>query len=474
MRKVECGRLNAECGMGNGGGSISDFGFRISDLSQVALLVGVALIAGGLAARSAHAQSRALQDHMAACAVEVRNVLADGSGAHTGSGVLVNVVVARYVVTNHHVACAAAGRLELRLADGRTVGATVVAADPVMDLAVLAPAAAVRGGATLGCLDLRARYWIAGFGGAPYGRLHFHATRLTCVAGLGTGRWSWCRCAGPVCSGDSGAGVFNAAGEVVGVMWGTTPTYSIGTLGRPFEELLTRVAYGGARREALGAHGPQPTAHSSQPVPCQYCEGPACARPVQIGVAPRVIYYTPPATPQPAQPANPPASSLQPPASPPCDCDARLAAIDARLAALEGREPPDLAPYVHESELPALVPPPPDLSGVATKAELERQAAAAAQTERSLVDKVKDLAGKVKAAGAVVAAAGGEAAAGGGGLLAGWGYGAQLAAILGIGGAPALAVAAAGTIAYRRLKRRIARRTSPTASSGGSSTGTFR
>lgn len=423
-----------------------------SNLSALLFVAGLALLLSGLASQAlASSLAQATQDRLAGYAVQVRNRQANGD-CHTGSGVLVDAGGVCYVATNHHVAAKPRGALELTFADGRRSVGTIVADDPEMDVVIIRPAADVRGGAPLGCFTGRGRYWIAGFGGAEFGRLHFHETTMARLAGLGRGRWSWSHTHGNICPGDSGAGVFNEQLECVGVMWGTEQAraISIGTLGRPFEELFLRLQY--------------------VPQQWQSVDCPTCVRPAMPFAPPQppVIYYQapaqPPAAAPPAAAATEPAAPASEPAVTPCDCSARLAALDKRIAALENapRPAPDVGGLATKTEVAALAE-----QVTQTAAASTAIAETAAADKATVLDRLKSVAAKVQQVAVVAKGAKEAAAAGSAGLFAGWGIGLQLAAILGF---PPAVAGVGGLILYRVLRKRLGargRRADPFQSAGG-------
>jgi hypothetical protein len=51
------------------------------------------------------------------------------------------------------------------------------------------------------------------------------------TSGQGSGAWDWMAISGMARQGDSGGPIFNEAGELVGVLWGTSPDPSMGIVG---------------------------------------------------------------------------------------------------------------------------------------------------------------------------------------------------------------------------------------------------
>lgn len=279
-------------------------------------------------------QSQQLQDWMYLCAVKVH--AADGAG----SGVLLDIGGVRYVATNAHVA-GMVQRARLTFCNGHVCAGRVVAVDRKMDVCVIVPESEIKYGAKLGCFDAKGQYYSAGFGGRgqPYGRLHFHIGRVTRVSGLGNGRWSWTEVGCRICPGDSGSGVYNEAGEVVGVFWGCDHNTSIGTFGAPFAEVFNKLAYKEQQYGGVCGPGGCPTCPQYQP-------------PIVQGPADGIIYYQPrpeqPGADSPIQPAPVPDDSpIQQEPQPDSDqwvsISERVDAIDKRLTEIE-KQGPTLGP----------------------------------------------------------------------------------------------------------------------------------
>lgn len=164
-------------------------------------------------------------DNLAAVAAEVSpsivTVLIDGANASSlGSGVILRPD--GLVLTNNHVV-AAGGTVSVRLADGRTVPAPVVATDPTHDLA-LVQATGVSGltPATFGSdTDVAVGDTVLAFG-APLG------LEGTVTAGIvsavdrdvdagGEGLSGLLQTDAPINSGNSGGALVDMSGDVVGI-----------------------------------------------------------------------------------------------------------------------------------------------------------------------------------------------------------------------------------------------------------------
>lgn len=166
----------------------------------------------------------------------------DGTSFY-GSGVHVLYGGSTYVVTNYHVISEAGANGTIYAmpdADTKLV-ATVDEVDTLYDVAVL-EVEGLTGGATVVKFSPGKTYHSAGFRGD--GVRHSHRLFPKLWRGQkpreGSGRWSWVTFDAPVCKGDSGGGVFNEAGEVVGVVWGSYSDESWATVGNPFRAALDK------------------------------------------------------------------------------------------------------------------------------------------------------------------------------------------------------------------------------------------
>jgi S1-C subfamily serine protease len=185
----------------------------------------------------------ALHSTIARYSVRVRTPLADDKIAY-GSGVVLGDANRPLIVTNYHVvenALPAPRTIAVRPSgwDG-WVEAAVVAVDTQMDLAALVAARPLATATTAAKFDERATYTLAGFG--VEGKFHTHTIKPVQWTGLGPvggSTWSWVIFDAPCCHGDSGGGIFNSRGEVVGVVWGSDGK-AHATCGRPFREIIKR------------------------------------------------------------------------------------------------------------------------------------------------------------------------------------------------------------------------------------------
>jgi hypothetical protein len=282
-----------------------------------------------IVAAAAQAQSPALQERMTKYAVRVETI--DGTAAEggvytgQGSGVAVNANGVALIATNHHVIRESRGPITITYRDGGQDTAHVVAADADRDVAILAPTRPLYSAAPLADADDDEQiYYLAGFplNGQlrilPLPRLPYGATLPVQFALFQA----------PVEQGESGGGIYNSRGQVVGVIWGCNADGARGTVGQPFREMI---------------------AAAGEPVQLtQYTCGPSgCRQPAIVGgpAFPRIRAALQPGrpavrtTPPPAAasaPACAPAS--QRPARPPaCDCRARLAAIEAELTTVRSQ-----------------------------------------------------------------------------------------------------------------------------------------
>ncbi|WP_428303888.1 S1C family serine protease [Lacipirellula sp.] len=417
------------------------------------LLWGVLLVAAGVAAKC-----RAAGELPASCRIQVRTDERSPEGYQLnslGSGTLVDVrpatatrEAAGLILTCHHV-IAGAREIVIEFPNGQTHGALVVQSNEAADLAVLAiknPKVAPVPLAT--SFQPGDELIVAGYGGeglwrAARGRtlINDNVSQVNLVVGT------------PVRSGDSGGPALNARGQLVGVVWGCNFQQGVTyvTSGRPLNVMLTQF--------------------------CQPCNpggsvcGPGgCPGTTQGGIfqgnggglfqgngGGRLIQG---ADPIPTGPA------AQQPAAAACECPPKLDAIDKRLGSIESslgtfakrdelanylrrdeaaQHTPDLSGYVKTSELPA----PPDLSNVATRDDVAAIAKQADAEDKTLLEKIKGVAGVAE--GAAAAAASGQV-----GLLQGIGVGKMLAVALGVSGPVGLGIAVAGGLVGRMLKKRLA------------------
>lgn len=207
-------------------------------LAVLALLWGGCTMA--VFAQPVEAQS-SVRARMIAATVRVYCDLPGGARGF-GSGVLVDYQQRGYVVTNHHVVDGRRGLPSYSHAGGSWRLANVLATDATMDLAVLDAGPHTTGAAQPAEFVASARYTGCGFAGD--GKWHAHPLAPADWTGIGRGKYSWVEFRGTNCQGDSGGPIFDAAGRVIGVMWGGGPGSPtvIATVGIPFREILAKAA----------------------------------------------------------------------------------------------------------------------------------------------------------------------------------------------------------------------------------------
>lgn len=136
-----------------------------------------------------------------------------------GSGVIVDAT--GYVITNNHV-IEGAGRIEVKLSDGRTIDrVTLVGADPLMDLAVLKIEADKLSAATWGnSSELQVGDWVLAIG-SPYGLDHTVTAGIISAkqrrVGSGDRALEFLQTDAAVNPGNSGGPLVNLQGQVVGI-----------------------------------------------------------------------------------------------------------------------------------------------------------------------------------------------------------------------------------------------------------------
>lgn len=202
------------------------------------------LIAFLLLVSSASAQSTQVLETMRAYSVRVG---ADGLTDEgevcwdLGSGVMVDAEGGPLVVSCYHVLghVAPNGKTWYVMGDENKY-TTVIATDSVMDLAVLDARAEIKGGAQIAKFMPNQVYYMAGF--KNDNAYHVHTLRHIGYRDVlgGKSQWQWPLCTGQACQGDSGGGVFDASGHVVGVVWGAPPRQSLITAGEPFRRVIAK------------------------------------------------------------------------------------------------------------------------------------------------------------------------------------------------------------------------------------------
>jgi len=148
-----------------------------------------------------------------------------GRTTSKGSGVAVDWRGRCVVLTAYHVV-RDARQVTVRFSDGKVVGATVMATDSTWDLAILAPAEAFSGSAEMASgkaavPTIGQRLESCGYG--PDDRLAANVGTVQRFAQpqAQVSVTDWMIIGGYARGGDSGGPVFNTAGQVVGILWGS-------------------------------------------------------------------------------------------------------------------------------------------------------------------------------------------------------------------------------------------------------------
>lgn len=228
-----------------------------------------------------------------------------------GSGVVIRYCGRQVILTAAHVV-RGVNHVIIRLVNGKTYEAAVLAKDDTYDIAVLSIAEPVEDSAEVAY----------GAGATPEGG----ATLISCgygpddrlavcrgvvngyrmVSRNPNGPRDWIAVSGRARGGDSGGPIFNEAGEVVGILWGTDETEVIGVAGGRIHRILSE-ALPKERLDCLPIFRRPGQGIGQSPTPAPAPE----AQPPQTAPAAPVIL--PPAPPLPA----PPLPATPPPASPP-------------------------------------------------------------------------------------------------------------------------------------------------------------
>ncbi len=271
----------------------------------------------------------------------VRVTSIDREGASLGSGVLVAVNQTHgLVITNWHVVRDTAGTILVSFPDGFSSGAVVLKTDHTWDLAALAiwrpnvppvwlSAAPARPGEVL---------TIAGYGRDSYRAISGYCTEYLSPGGNNPSEIVEVNVAAR--QGDSGGPIFNARGELAGVLFGSsdsflTGQYTMGSycgrvrlfvaaVGGDFQRLPVNPAMV-ARQGSPIAHGALPAALATQePAPPKFCPPPPSAP------APAAVDRQ--AEPPPAAPAF---AAAQPAAATPSPLPITLPLPDSRAERIE-------------------------------------------------------------------------------------------------------------------------------------------
>jgi len=174
--------------------------------------------------------------HGSACRV----VNTTGSTTNVGSGTLVATATGDLVLTCAHLFRGGPGTIAIHWPGAPSARGRIVAIDHANDLAALAippsTAVAVRSFADHPGRELL----VCGYGST--GQYRCLRGRLTGYATPVETLYPSMKIKGAVRPGDSGGGVFNLRGELVGVVWGVRDGMTYATWGQPLHEFLARVS----------------------------------------------------------------------------------------------------------------------------------------------------------------------------------------------------------------------------------------
>jgi hypothetical protein len=315
----------------------------------------------------------------------VHNDLDDGS-TNIGSGTLVDVAAdgsRGLVLTCAHLFSEGRGRVVVQFAGGRTHGANVIAVDPDADLAALEIASPQAAAAAI-AFEVEASDQLAACGFGPNGAYRCVSGRVVGAA-EGPGQVSM-KIAAAVRSGDSGGGVFDSRGRLVGVVWGEASGVTYASTGGPLRQFLVRVL---GRR--LAARTSQDAwAVAGAPMASSACPDGLCplVRPTPLGRLP--------AAPGPAAGAGigggGAGNNGAEGGAKACECAGALASLSARIASLEASK---------QDRGDSLTPE--GAAGFARAEELTRVDEAGRDRHQFLLERVEQLAALVGVAGRAAA-----------------------------------------------------------------------
>jgi hypothetical protein len=172
-------------------------------------------------------------------ACRVTNQLPGGT-TNVGSGTLVDVAAGGergLVLTCAHLWSEGAGQAMVTFADGRTHGARLAAIDREADLAAVEIANPRVAAAIVSPLASSPVLSACGFG--PTGA--FRCVRGRVLGLVENAGQTSAKIEGAVRSGDSGGGVFDDSGRLVGVVWGECDGVTYASTGAPLRKFLSRV-----------------------------------------------------------------------------------------------------------------------------------------------------------------------------------------------------------------------------------------
>lgn len=155
-----------------------------------------------------------------------------GPSRDCGSGVLVQVREGRAVVlTAWHVVRGNRDSIVIRWADGTIGPARVLASDEAYDLAALSADMAKAAPASVAAKPpaIGERLTIAGYGPAPFSYREQTGTVSQFVAPTGRHKANMVEVRASARQGDSGGPIFNEAGEVVAILWGSSNRITVGS-----------------------------------------------------------------------------------------------------------------------------------------------------------------------------------------------------------------------------------------------------
>jgi S1-C subfamily serine protease len=165
----------------------------------------------------------------------------EADGQYMGSGAIIQYAGVVAIVTNNHVVNTGTRSVSVKFADGVSSPARLIGTGrrdaSSEDVSVLIPARPLAQGAPLGCMQGDERIWATGFGT----RYKVHRGKFIGPdsADPGLPFPSVLLSYQPI-SGDSGGGIYNERGEVIGVHWGHNYSEGLGAVGKPFVNIVTQ------------------------------------------------------------------------------------------------------------------------------------------------------------------------------------------------------------------------------------------